>query len=66
MAYLYYDELGNAASGSLTNKGLLTNLQNVTYWSATELPASYSPGNAFAWEFSMGGTDGRRLADAGK
>lgn len=58
MAYLYYDELGNAASGSLTNKGLLTNLQNVTYWSATELPASYSPGNAFAWEFSMGGTTG--------
>jgi hypothetical protein len=51
MGHLYYTELGNAASGPLSNTGPFINLQaHYYYWSGIE----YAPNPSFAWRFLFG------------
>jgi hypothetical protein len=51
MGHLYYTELGNSATGNLSNTGDFQNLQNSVYWSGTELATN----TAGAWDFYNNG-----------
>ena len=52
LGHLYYEGLGNAAYGPLTNTDPFSNLQPFNYWSST-VTAQYA-GNAFAFNFNTG------------
>lgn len=51
LAHMFYDTLGNLASGGLTNTGPFSNMQPFFYWSGT----AYAPiPGLYAWYFHMG------------
>lgn len=59
LGHLYYTELGNVATGPLTNTGPFTNLQSFHYWTSTEL----STDQYIAWSFNF--STGVQTADYG-
>lgn len=58
MGHLWYVELGNPATGPMTNTGSFQNLRPAAYWSGTQ----YAPNPFYAWHFAT--FDGYQYVEA--